>query len=188
MVGNPSHVGMIASAATMDLRSKIRVIPDFPKPGVSYKDITTLLKDGAALRYVVDLMAEYIADKPVDVIVGVESRGFLFGAPLAYKMGTGFVLVRKPGKLPAETVSVNYELEYGCDSLEIHKDAIEPGQRVLLVDDLLATGGTMLAAADLVKQLKGEITGFAFLVELAYLNGREKLGDYDILTLVTYEE
>jgi len=188
MVGNPSHVGTIASAATMDLRSKIRVIPDFPKPGVSYKDITTLLKDGAALRYVVDQMAEYYKDKSVDVIVGVESRGFLFGAPLAYKLGTGFVLVRKPGKLPAETVAVNYELQNLWDSLEIHKEAIEPGQRVLLVDDLLATGGTMAAAAELVTKLKGEITGFAFLVELVYLHGRERLGDYDILTLVRYEE
>ena len=182
------HVGMVASAyTTMDLRSKIRVVPDFPKPGVSFKDITTLLKDGAALRYVVDRMAEHFEDSKVDVILGVESRGFLFGAPLAYKMGTGFVLVRKPGKLPSSIVRASYELEYGSDTLEIHKDAIEPGQRVLLVDDLLATGGTMAAAADLVKQLRGEIVGFAFAVELTYLKGREKLGDEEILSLVCYD-
>ncbi|NLJ86177.1 MAG: adenine phosphoribosyltransferase [Firmicutes bacterium] len=171
----------------MDLCSKIRIVPDFPKPGVSFKDITTLLKDGAALRYVVDEMAERFKDSNVDVILGVESRGFLFGAPLAYKMGTGFILVRKPGKLPSETVGVSYDLEYGSDSLEIHRDAIAPGQRVLLVDDLLATGGTMAAAADLVKQLKGEIVGYAFVVELAYLNGRDKLGDYDILSMIRYD-
>jgi adenine phosphoribosyltransferase len=187
MVGNPNHGGMVASAYTMDLRSKIRVVPDFPKPGVSFKDITTLLKDGAALRYVVDRMADHFKDSKVDVILGVESRGFLFGAPLAYKMGTGFVLVRKPGKLPSGIVRASYELEYGSDSLEIHRDAIEPGQRVLLVDDLLATGGTMAAAADLVKQLQGEIAGFAFAVELTYLNGRDKLGDEEILSLVCYD-
>jgi adenine phosphoribosyltransferase len=187
MVGNPSHVGMGASAYSMDLSSKIRVVPDFPKSGVSFKDITTLLKDGAALRYTIDCIAEHYKDSKVDVILGVESRGFLFGAPLAYKMGTGFILVRKPGKLPSSILRASYELEYGSDSLEIHKDAIEPGQRVLLVDDLLATGGTMAAAADLVRQLKGEIAGFAFVVELTYLNGREKLGDAEILSLVQYD-
>jgi adenine phosphoribosyltransferase len=171
----------------MDLYSKIRVVSDFPKPGVSFKDITTLLKDGAALRYVVDQMAERFAHSNVDVILGVESRGFLFGAPLAYKMGTGFVLVRKPGKLPSNILRASYELEYGSDSLEIHKDAIEPGQRVLLVDDLLATGGTMAAAAQLVKELKGEIAGFAFVVELSYLNGRDKLEDYDIMSMLRYD-
>lgn len=171
----------------MDLYSKIRVVPDFPKPGVSFKDITTLLKDGEALRYVVDQMAERFADSNVDVILGVESRGFLFGAPLAYKMGTGFVLVRKPGKLPSNTLKASYELEYGSDSLEIHADAIEPGQRVLLVDDLLATGGTMAAAAKLVNDLQGEIAGFAFVVELTYLNGRDKLGDYEIMSMLRYD-
>ena len=146
-----------------------------------------MLKDGAALRYVVDQMAERFAHSNVDVILGVESRGFLFGAPLAYKMGTGFVLVRKPGKLPSNILRASYELEYGSDSLEIHKDAIEPGQRVLLVDDLLATGGTMAAAAQLVKELKGEIAGFAFVVELSYLNGRDKLEDYDIMSMLRYD-
>ncbi|NMB25377.1 MAG: adenine phosphoribosyltransferase [Firmicutes bacterium] len=171
----------------MDLYSKIRIVSDFPKPGVSFKDITTLLKDGEALRYVVDQMARRFADSNVDVILGVESRGFLFGAPLAYKMGTGFVLVRKPGKLPSNILRASYELEYGSDSLEIHEDAIEPGQRVLLVDDLLATGGTMAAAAKLVNDLKGEIAGFAFVVELTYLNGRDKLGDYDIMSMLRYD-
>ncbi|NLK08033.1 MAG: adenine phosphoribosyltransferase [Firmicutes bacterium] len=171
----------------MDLYSKVRIITDFPKPGVSFKDITTLLKDGEALRHVVDLMAERFSNSDIDVILGIESRGFLFGAPLAYKMGTGFVLVRKPGKLPSNTLKASYELEYGTDSLEIHEDAIQPGQRVLLVDDLLATGGTMAAAAKLVGDLKGEIAGFAFVVELMYLNGRDKLGEYDIMSLLRYD-
>ena len=172
---------------TMDLYDVVRIIPDFPKPGVSFKDITTLLKNGKALRYVIDQMAEHFQNSDIDVILGVESRGFLFGAPLAYKMGTGFVLVRKPGKLPAHTLKASYELEYGQDTLEIHEDAVQPGQRVLLVDDLLATGGTMAATAKLVRDLKGEIAGYAFVVELTYLNGRDKLGDHEILSMLKYD-
>lgn len=172
----------------MDLKRMIRVIPDFPQPGISFKDITTVLKDPQGLRQTVQAMADHFRDRGVDLIVGVESRGFLIGAPLAYELGTGFVLVRKPGKLPAATLRVEYEKEYGTDALEIHKDAVEPGQRVLLVDDLLATGGTIAAAAQLVEQLGGEIIGFAFMIELGGLQGRARLGDREIFTLVRYDE
>lgn len=172
----------------MDLRSLIREVPDFPKPGVSFKDVTTLLNDGAALRYAVQKMAEPFRDDVPDRIVGVESRGFVLGAPLAYELGVGFVLVRKAGKLPAETIGVTYELEYGHDRLEMHADAIQSGQRVLIVDDLLATGGTMQATAKLVRQLGGVIAGYSFLIELAYLHGRDKLGDYPALSLIRYDE
>ncbi|MGI6081780.1 MAG: adenine phosphoribosyltransferase [Limnochordia bacterium] len=172
----------------MDLRQLIRVIPGFPEPGVSFKDITTLLKTPQALRYVVQEMARYYADKDVDVITGIESRGFFFSAPLAYEMGLGLVPIRKPGKLPADKLSVQYTLEYGTDSLEIHRDAIVPGQRVLLVDDLLATGGTFSAAVELIRQLGGIVVGGAFLVELASLGGRKRLGDMDILSLVVYDD
>lgn len=172
----------------MDLRSLIREVPDFPKPGVSFKDVTTLLNDGKALRYAVERMADEFRDERPERIVGVESRGFVLGAPLAYELGIGFVLVRKAGKLPAETIGVTYELEYGHDRLEMHADAIEPGQRVLVVDDLLATGGTMQATAQLVNELQGDILGFSFLIELGYLNGRDKLGDYRAFSLVRYDE
>lgn len=171
----------------LDIRSLIREIPDYPQPGVSFKDITTVLKDPQALQYVVREMARRFRDKGIDVIVGVESRGFIFGAPLAYELGLGFVLVRKPGKLPAEKIQVEYQLEYGTDKLEIHKDAIQPGQRVLIVDDLLATGGTISAAAKLVEQLGGEVVGYSFLIELAYLGGRNKLGEKEVSALVVYE-
>ncbi|HEX7715030.1 MAG TPA: adenine phosphoribosyltransferase [Bacillota bacterium] len=171
----------------MDLKPLIREVPDFPRPGISFKDITTLLKDGAALRQVVDAFAEHFGPTKPDLIVGAESRGFLLGAPLAYKLGCGFVLVRKPGKLPAAVAKVSYDLEYGQDSLEIHLDAIKPGQRVVIVDDLLATGGTISATAELVKKLKGEIIGFAFIIELDPLKGREKLKGYDVLSLVHYD-
>jgi adenine phosphoribosyltransferase len=171
----------------VDIRSLIREIPDYPQPGVSFKDITTVLKDPQALQYVVREMARRFRDKGIDVIVGVESRGFIFGAPLAYELGLGLVLVRKPGKLPAEKIQVEYELEYGTDTLEIHKDAIQPGQRVLIVDDLLATGGTISAAAKLVEQLGGEVVGYTFLIELAYLGGRRKLGNQEIASLVIYD-
>jgi adenine phosphoribosyltransferase len=171
----------------VDIRSLIREIPDYPQPGVSFKDITTVLKDPQALQYVVRVMANRFRDKGIDVIVGVESRGFIFGAPLAYELGLGLVLVRKPGKLPAEKIQVEYELEYGKDTLEIHKDAIQPGQRVLIVDDLLATGGTISAAAKLVEQLGGEVAGYSFLIELAFLGGRNKLGDKEIASLVVYD-
>ncbi|MGI6148838.1 MAG: adenine phosphoribosyltransferase [Firmicutes bacterium] len=172
----------------MDLRQKIRVIPDFPKPGISFKDITTLLKDADALQYSIKRMAEHFQGKNIDMVVGVESRGFILGAPLAYEMGLGFTLIRKPGKLPGEVLRVEYDLEYGTDSLEIHKDAFGPGTRVLLVDDLLATGGTMFAAIELIKKLGAEVGGLAFLIELAYLGGRDRLKEYDILTLVSYTE
>lgn len=172
----------------MDLKSLIREVPDFPKPGINFKDVTTLLKDGAALREAIDRIAEHYKDSKPDVIVGAESRGFLFGAPLAYKMGCGFVLVRKPGKLPAHVEKVSYQLEYGEDSLEIHTDAIEPGQKVLLIDDLLATGGTISASAELVQKLGGKIVGFAFLIELDFLEGRKRLEGYDVFSLIHYEQ
>lgn len=175
----------------MDLQEKIRVIPDFPQPGISFKDITTLLKDGEALRETVRRMASHFADSGIEMIVGVESRGFILGAPLAYEMGLGFTLIRKQGKLPGEVLAVEYELEYGTDRLEIHADAFAPGTRVLVVDDLLATGGTIAAAIELIKKLGGQVVGLAFLIELSYLGGRERLktlGDYDILALVDYKE
>ena len=171
----------------MDLKTMIREIPDFPKPGIGFKDITTVLKDGPAFRETVMQMAAPFRDEGVQAVVGVESRGFILGAPIAYELGCGFVLVRKPGKLPADTLSTSYQLEYGTDTLEIHKDAIEPGQRVLLVDDLLATGGTISAAAELVRRLSGEIVGFSFFVELAFLRGRERLQGYHIHSLVRYD-
>ncbi len=170
----------------MDLKKSIRSIPDFPKPGIVFRDITTLLKDAEAFRQAVDEMAGAFADEKVDLIVGVESRGFIFGGAMAYKLGVGFVPVRKPGKLPAETVKAEYELEYGKDAIEIHKDAIQPGQKVLLVDDLLATGGTMAATVELVKKLGAEIVGIVFLIELAFLNGREKLAGYPVKALISY--
>lgn len=171
----------------MDYKSLIREVPDFPKPGISFKDITTILKDGPAFRQVTDQLAAHFSSAKPDLIVGAESRGFLLGAPLAYKMGCGLVVVRKPGKLPAAVAKVSYDLEYGQDSLEIHLDAIQPGQKVLIVDDLLATGGTMSATAELVKRLKGEIVGFAFLIELDDLGGRKKLEPYNVFSLVHYE-
>lgn len=170
----------------MDLKEKIRVIDGFPVDGISFKDITTLLKDAGALNECINQMAEKFKDLKVDVVVGPESRGFIFATPIAYLLKTGFVPVRKPGKLPAETISYEYSLEYGMDSLEIHKDSIKPGQRVLIVDDLLATGGTMFAAAKLVEKLGGEVVGLGFLIELEDLNGREKLSNYKVESLVKY--
>ena len=169
----------------MDLKALVREIPDFPKPGVSFKDITTVLKSAEAFRQVVLEMAEPFRGE-CDVVAGVESRGFILGAPIAYELGCGLVIMRKPGKLPAETVRTTYALEYGTDGLEVHRDAIQPGQRVLIVDDLLATGGTISAAAELVEALKGEIVGFSFFIELAYLNGRSRLGGRRIHSLITY--
>lgn len=171
----------------MDLKSLIREIPDFPKTGINFKDITPLLQNGPAFRQAIDTMADYFKDKKPEVIVGAESRGFLLGAPLAYCMGCGFVLVRKPGKLPAAVERVSYELEYGHDSLEIHRDAIVPGQRVLVVDDLLATGGTIAATVELIRKLQGSIVGCAFLIELDFLKGRERLTGFDILSLIHYD-
>ena len=169
-----------------DLRAKIREVPDFPKPGILFYDITTLLKDPDAFRQVIDRMTDQVKDSSVDLVVGMESRGFIFSAPLAYQLHAGFVPVRKLGKLPAETIEVEYDLEYGTATLEIHKDAIQPGQRVLIVDDLHATGGTVQGTIELVQRLGGEIAGLSFMVELTGLNGREKLGDFEIHTLLTY--
>ncbi|SEN35547.1 adenine phosphoribosyltransferase [Lihuaxuella thermophila] len=170
----------------MDFKEKIRVIPDFPQPGIRFKDITTLLKDGAAYKKAIDELVGYLKDKEIDLVVGPEARGFVVGAPLAYALGVGFVPVRKSGKLPAETIETSYSLEYGKDALAMHKDAIQAGQKVLIADDLLATGGTISATLDLVKQLGGEPVAAAFLIELSYLNGREKLKDLEIISLVQY--
>lgn len=171
----------------MDLREKVRVIEDFPKEGISFKDITTLISDGEALKEAVDKMAEFFKDKNIDLVVGPEARGFIFGVPVAYALGAGFVPVRKPGKLPADTVKVEYDLEYGSDILEIHKDAIKPGLRVAIVDDLLATGGTIAAVTKLVEQVGGGVVGLSFAIELEELKGREKLKDYDVMSLLKYD-
>jgi adenine phosphoribosyltransferase len=166
----------------------IRNVPDFPKKGILFYDITTLLRDAAALREVLDLLASRYQKQPIDLVLGVESRGFIFAPTLAYQLGAGFVPVRKPGKLPAETLKVTYDLEYGKDTLEVHKDAIQKGQRVLVVDDLLATGGTGVAAIQLIEQLGGKVVGLAFLVELEFLNGRKRLNGYDVYSLLRYQE
>jgi adenine phosphoribosyltransferase len=171
----------------MDLASFIRDIPDFPKEGIVFKDITPLLQDAQALRYAVDQMAEFGVGKKVDVVLGAEARGFILGATLAYTLGAGFVPARKPGKLPHHTVAAEYDLEYGTDSLEVHRDAITPGTRVLIHDDLLATGGTARAKCDLVEKLGGEVVGVTFIVELSFLNGREKLKEYDLLSLIQFQ-
>ncbi|MFP4522378.1 MAG: adenine phosphoribosyltransferase [Fibrobacterota bacterium] len=170
----------------MDLYSKIRDIKDFPKEGIVFKDITTLLKDPEALKHTIDSMAGKFADKKIDVVVGAESRGFIFGAAVACKLGAGFVPARKPGKLPHDTISESYELEYGTDAIEMHKDAIEKGQNVLIVDDLIATGGTVKAVCGLVEKLGGNISGVVFLIELAFLKGRDKINGYTIESLMTY--
>ena len=171
---------------TDDLAKYIRDVPDFPKKGILFKDITTLLKDPAAFRSAVDRLADRFADQNVDLVVGIESRGFIFGGAVACKLGAGFVPVRKPGKLPAETLKEEYALEYGTDAVEIHTDAVPPGRRVLLLDDLLATGGTMAATCRLVERLNGVIVAVAFLIELTFLNGREKLRDYEIFSMIEF--
>jgi len=170
-----------------DLKAVIRQIPDWPKQGILFYDVTTLLKDGRCFRQVVDALVAPFQDKPVDLVIGIEARGFIFAPPVAYALNAGFVPVRKPGKLPAPTHRAIYQLEYGTDTLEIHQDAIQPGQRVLIVDDLIATGGTAKAVADLVQTMGGIVSGFAFLVELEFLNGREKLADYQITSILKYE-
>jgi adenine phosphoribosyltransferase len=170
-----------------ELRAKIRDIKDFPTEGILFKDITTLLKDGPAWRYVVDYLASRYQPLGVDVVVGVESRGFIFGGAIAHQLQAGFVPVRKLGKLPSKTIEVEYELEYGRDALAMHEDAIAPGQKVLAVDDLLATGGTMAATLRLVEQIGGVVVGVAFLIELAFLHGREKLKQYPLHSLITYD-
>lgn len=169
-----------------ELRAKIREIPDFPKPGILFYDITTLLKDPPAYRAAIDAMLAPYAGQRIDIVVGMESRGFIFSAPMAYSLGAGLVPVRKLGKLPAETISVEYALEYGSNTLEVHRDAIEPGQRVLIVDDLLATGGTVRGTVELVQRLRGEIVGLGFLVELTFLKGRERLADLDVSAVIRY--
>lgn len=170
----------------MDLKSYVTIVPDYPKEGISFKDITTIMDHGEAYKYATDQIVEFAKEVGTDIIVGPEARGFIIGCPVAYALQVGFAPVRKPGKLPRETIAVEYDLEYGKDSLTIHKDAIKPGQRVLIVDDLLATGGTVGATVELVEKLGGVVAGCAFLIELSYLNGREKLKGYDIQALITY--
>lgn len=172
----------------MDLKSLIRDIPDFPKPGILFRDITTLLSNPEGLRYTLDTFAQKCkeAGLTADYVVGMESRGFIFGPPLAYQLGAGFIPVRKPGKLPAAVHAVEYELEYGLDRLEVHQDAFHPGSRVLIVDDLMATGGTAAATAKLLQQIGCEIVGFGFIIELQDLGGRQKLPDVPVVTLISY--
>ena len=170
----------------MNLESKIRNIQDFPKPGIGFKDITTLLKDGEAFKAAIDKIVENLKDKEVDYVVGPEARGFLLGAPVAYALGAGFVPIRKPGKLPAEVVSFEYDLEYGTDKIEMHKDSIEEGKKVVIIDDLLATGGTVEAATKLIESLGGEIVSIQFLIELEFLNGKDKLKGYDVDSIIKY--
>ena len=171
----------------MDLKGNIRVIENFPKNGISFKDITTLLQDKAAYKYTIDKMSEFFQGQNIDLVVGPEARGFLLGAPLAYAIGAGFIPVRKKGKLPFDTLSISYSLEYGNDDLEIHKDAIKKGQRVAIVDDLLATGGTIESVINLVESAGGEIVSLGFLIELTELKGREKMKNYEVKSLLQYD-
>ncbi len=170
----------------MDLKTYIRDIPDFPKPGIVFKDITPLLQSPKAFQYAIDSIAKRYSSDKVDLILGAEARGFIIGGALAYKLNTGFIPARKPGKLPHNTTKAEYELEYGMDSLEMHMDAIKPGEHVLVVDDVLATGGTASAKVDLVEQLGGKVIGVAFLIELTALNGRDKLGNHNVFALMKY--
>jgi len=170
----------------IDLKARIRDIPDFPKPGIVFKDITPLLADAAAFRAMIDRFVERYRGR-ADMVLGIESRGFLIGAAVAYGLGTGLAVVRKPGKLPARTYAARYELEYGSDALEIHHDAVDGHHRVLIIDDLLATGGTASAAVDLVRQCGGTVVGAAFVIELAFLHGRRKLEDTEVFSLITYD-
>jgi adenine phosphoribosyltransferase len=170
----------------MNLKDKIRDIADFPQKGILFRDITTLIKDPAAFKYVIDELTKRYADEKIDIVAAVESRGYVFGAPLAYNLGAGFVTIRKPGKLPCETYSQEYELEYGKNTIEIHKDAVKKGQRVLLIDDLIATGGSSKAAAKLIELEGGKIIEIAFIIELNFLNGREALKDYPVYSMIQY--
>ncbi|MBA2173486.1 adenine phosphoribosyltransferase [Halobacillus locisalis] len=170
----------------MDYKEHIAIVEDWPKEGVQFKDITPLMDNGPAFKAAVDEIVEYAKKQDIDIVVGPEARGFIVGCPVSYALEIGFAPVRKEGKLPRETINVDYGLEYGNDVLTIHKDAIKPGQRVLIIDDLLATGGTIEATIDLVEQLGGEVAGCAFLIELTYLDGRSKLDGYDVLTLMQY--
>jgi adenine phosphoribosyltransferase len=170
----------------MKLEDRIRDIPDFPKKGILFKDITPLLQDAAAFKQAIDTFTDRYRGRGIDMVVAAEARGFILGAPLAYNLGVGFVPVRKPAKLPAECISAEYALEYGLDSLHMHKDAILPGQKVLIIDDLLATGGTVAAKIELVERLGGEVAALAFLVELTFLKGRERLKNYEVTSLIQY--
>ena len=169
-----------------ELRSLVREVPDFPKPGILFYDITTILKDPKGLALVAEKLAAAARGMDVDLVAAMESRGFLFGPLLALRLGTGFALMRKPGKLPADATRVNYDLEYGTDALEIHSDAVRPGQRVLIVDDLLATGGTAAAAVKLVEELGGQVAGLSFVIELDFLHGRDRLAGYEVSSLLHY--
>lgn len=171
----------------MDLKAHIRNVKDFPKPGIMFRDITTLLKNPIAFNYTLNQLLNFTNGKKINKVIGIESRGFIFGSVLASKLNCGFIPVRKPGKLPAEKVSISYSLEYGEDKLEMHKDAIQPGDKVLVHDDLLATGGTMNAVCQLIEKLGGEIVQVSFIVELSFLNGRNKLKSYDVRSIVNYE-
>jgi adenine phosphoribosyltransferase len=171
-----------------DLKKLIREIPDYPKPGILFYDLTTLLQDKRGFRDLIDKLCEHYAGKKVDIIAGIEARGFIFAPALAYRMGAGFVPIRKPNKLPWKTAEVTYQLEYGTDKLQIHRDAVKHGDRVLVCDDLLATGGTAAAAVALVRQLGAEVTGAAFAVELSFLNGRAKLPGIDVFSLLKYDK
>lgn len=168
------------------LKRYIRSVPDYPKPGILFYDITTLLRDPRGFRQALDGMTDLVAGLAIDRVVGIESRGFFFGPHLAYRLGVGFVPVRKPGKLPGERLSATYDLEYGTDSIEMHTGGVEPGDRVLIVDDVVATGGTALASAQLVEQAGGAVSGFCFLIELSFLPGRDRLKDYDVRSLLQY--
>ena len=168
---------MLTTLTIEDVKAKIRAVPNFPKEGIIFRDITTGIKDGKTMQFMIDYLCEQYKDYKIDYIAGIESRGFIFGMPMAYKLGCGFIPIRKPNKLPAETISESYGLEYGTDTIEIHKDSIEKGKNVLVVDDLLATGGTAKAACNLVKKVGGNLVGAAFLIELNDLEGRKKLQD-----------
>ncbi len=171
----------------MDFKEHIRVIENFPKEGISFKDITTIIKDGPVFKALIDEMVEHLKSFQVDAIAGPEARGFIFGVPIAYALGVGFIPIRKHGKLPAETFDHTYELEYGVDTVEVHRDAIKPGMRVALVDDLLATGGTIQACAKLMEEAGAQVVALSFVIELTGLNGRDKLQGYDVTSLVSYE-
>jgi len=171
----------------MDLASMIRDVPDFPVKGVLFKDITTLIKDPDAFQEVIDRLVDRYADRDLDLVAAVESRGFIFGPPVAYQLGVGFVPIRKLGKLPAEKINASYTLEYGAETLEMHTDAIQPGQKVLIIDDLIATGGSAKAAIELVERLGGEVVGLGFLIELTFLHGREKLENYEVYSMIQFD-
>jgi adenine phosphoribosyltransferase len=171
---------------SVDLKQHIRSVPDFPKPGILFYDITTLLRDRDAYRTTIDLLAAPYADRGIEAVIGIESRGFILGAAVAQRLGAGFIPIRKPGKLPAKAIRETYDLEYGKDALEIHEDAVAPGQRVLIVDDVLATGGTAAAAVQLVRKLGGELYGLAFLIELLFLNGKQKIAQEQVFSVLQY--